>query len=127
VKLSVALVAAAVVAAGFVVSSQLEAAVSDDRTVFCSEKLPNLYVSSPYLRWARQNSVERDVWAHFADAICVGQDPSPPSLVTAYGKSLIADGKMALPEQQVITTTTETLPPEPPSSGDSANIWVAPP
>jgi hypothetical protein len=82
---------------------------ADDGAIFCSEYVPLLQASSLYAKWAASYKGERDQWLAFSSAICAGQSPPSPALVSSFGKSLIAAGKMALPEVPAATSTTTTI------------------
>ena len=117
---------AALFVAGLALSITLSgslAATADDAAVFCSEFVPNMEGSNQYAGWASRNTSERDAWVSFRSAICAGQSPTPPVIVTGFGKALVAAGKEALPEGPVvITTTTTTTTPPPPPTGEPAPI-----
>lgn len=70
------------------------------RDIFCAEFFPNEKATwapgKPLAKWAQQNPGEVAAWAAFADAICAGQSPAPPSLATLHGKAIVAAGKEAL-------------------------------
>lgn len=101
-----------------------EAAPVDDKTVFCSEYVPNAQAESNYTKWTNQNPGDRDRWVTFRNAICAGSNPTPPSMLSAKGKGMVAAGKMALPDAippPTTTTTTTTTPPPPPPNPQCSN------
>lgn len=115
----VALALLGMVSATALVSST-ETATFDDQDIFCFEFVPNEKATwapgKPLAKWANQNPGERDQWSLFAALICQGDDPSPPSLSSLHGKTLVAAGKLALPETVPAPTTTTTTTTEPPPS-----------
>lgn len=88
---------------------------ADDKTIFCSEYVPNAQAESNYAKWLTQNPGEKSRWEPFRNAICASGSPTPPAMTTAKGKGLVAAGKMALPDVPPPTTTepppTTTVPP----------------
>jgi hypothetical protein len=80
-------------------------AAGDDAAIFCSEYVPNAQAESNYAKWLSQNPGEKSRWEPYRDAICSGGSPTPPVMLTAKGRGLVAAGKMALPD----------APPPPPS------------
>ena len=89
--------------------------------IFKNEYVPSLESSLLYKKWARDNAGEHQRWIEFRDKILAGANPAPPIQTTAFGKSLIAAGKLALPEG----TTPPDPDPEPgtPGTGYFTNVF----
>jgi hypothetical protein len=80
----------AVSGAGF--GRYAQAAVPD---VFL-EFVVNIEDGQWHSKWVRQYSDEANLWEQFRDEIESGQQVTPPTLSTTYGKALVAAGKMAM-------------------------------
>lgn len=64
---------------------------------FNQQYVASLEKSSLYKNWAEDNPGELSKWIPYRNSIASGKTPSTtPSLATAFGKSLIAAGKLAL-------------------------------
>jgi hypothetical protein len=99
-------------AASVALVSDVESQAVDDRTVFCTEFVPNLEASDTYDRFTKSAKLDTQRWEAYRTAICAGESPLDPAMATLFGKALAAAGKMALPEvQPPPTTTTTTEPP----------------
>lgn len=71
--------------------------------------------SSYFRSWTKSNPRESTSWLTFDSALKAGQQPTPPTLVTSYGKSLVDAGIIYLNGSPVV------VPPDPPpvtSNGD---------
>jgi len=108
------------IAAAIISDSDTETSTFSDQDIFCSEFVPNEKATwtpgKPLAKWANQNPSERDQWSLFAALICQGDDPSPPLPSSLHGRTLVAAGKLALPEsvpptETVTVTVTEIEPP----------------
>lgn len=105
--------------------------VTDARSIFCADFVPNekaSWASGAVLnKWARANPGEVSRWTAFAEGICAEQSPSEPAMTTLHGKTLLAAGRMALPEPPPPPTTTTTTEPPPTTTGpppSTAQLWV---
>jgi hypothetical protein len=99
-------------------------------TIFCSEFVPNIEASNLYSKWAGQNQGERDKWIAYRTTICADSLPVFPVMATAFGKALVAAGKMALtidvpPPTTTSSTTTTTAPP--PTTTTTTTTTAPPP
>ena len=73
-----------------------------------------------YGKWGTSNKGERVKYEAYADAIKRGESPTPPVLVTHFGKHLIATGRLAL---NTFAPSPEPVPdPTPPT-----DLNIAPP
>ena len=71
-----------------------EPSVPTDLAIFCSEYVPNAQAESSYAKWLTQNPGEKSRWEPYRDGVCAGGNPSPPAMLTAKGRGLVAAGKM---------------------------------
>jgi hypothetical protein len=49
-----------------------------------------------YQKWANSSSGDANRWKLYAEAIFAGQTPTPPTMSTGFGKSLVLVGIIAL-------------------------------
>lgn len=71
------------------------AALVNNLSIFRDEFVPNIQANSYFSKWASANkNGDYPKWVSFRDALLNGQQPSPPTMATAYGKALVAAGKM---------------------------------
>lgn len=52
--------------------------------------------STPYKTWANKNSADAARWKTYSSAVLAGSTPAPPAMSSAFGKSLIMVGIIAL-------------------------------
>jgi hypothetical protein len=120
------LAALAVAGAGTaILVSSADSASPDDKTIFCTIFVPVMDTSTLYGKWYASNKGEREKWLAFRSAICAGQSPLSPVLVTPFGRALVAAGQMALPEVAPPPTTTSATTTT--TSLSKANLWVVAP
>lgn len=87
--------------------------------------------SVPYYgKWASANGRSDTLkWAAFRDALLRGETPTPPSMATAYGKSLVTAGKEHMAVSHLVNTVVQRppiIPPEaPPPSPPPGNLLDA--
>lgn len=93
------------------------AAAQSDLDLF-KEFDSNMKVSNLYDKWKRSNPGESSKYEAFSSAIRSGQNPVPPSLSTAFGKALVAAGKMALVEI--------TPPPPSTTTQEASSYYISP-
>jgi hypothetical protein len=52
--------------------------------------------NTTYKGWARKNGGDATRWQNYSSEILAGQTPAPPAMSTAFGKSLVIVGIIAL-------------------------------
>lgn len=126
---TVALAAVGVLAA-MAVSGAAQQSPEPDNAIFCGQFVPHVRASNLYKTWSKQNPKERDTWLGYAGAICLGQNPAPPTLATQFGKALVDAGAMGIAEQGTPpppTTTTETTTTTAPPTTTTETTTTQPP
>jgi hypothetical protein len=85
----------------------------------------DIEASSAFGKWRQANPGEYGKWASYRDALLSGGNPAPPTLGTAFGRSLVDAGRMAAPE-----APPPPPPPPPPPSGrylwgfSAHTLWI---
>lgn len=83
-----------------------------DLDMFRDTFLPNIetFGKLNYATWKRANPGEAAKWEAYRDGILAGLHPSPPALVTKFGKALVAGGSMVSAD---VTPRSESPYPPP--------------